>query len=266
MLRILMAGLALLAASACTVGLPSEVEAAPFADRMAKAPFADGVYCALERDEARAPLVRTSQADGENNCATFSWQAARREFTARDTQDEEPKMTFTPADLGGGLFLLQMPVDEADLGETPYAFWLMTGAAHGDAVAFLPLPFDERVAAMAARHPGVRLATHQVATPLLSVPVPEGSDENVAPEPQTRAVTYIAGGSAVDVRRFVRDLTVELFAGLADEAAAEGAPLSQAIPMLVRDTAGGADHPPTQAQQRDIEAVAETLGRILQQR
>lgn len=260
MLRILMAGLAMLAASGCVVGLPSAVDAAPFADRMARAPFADGVYCGIDKVDDGGQLVKSSGEDREKNCAAVIWDVTQRQFMLRDPQGEAPDIGWTPADLGGGLFLLQWPIDDAQRDDAPFRYWLMVGAAHGDAVAFLPLPSDARVDAAAARYPGVMLSIHAIANPRLPPPPAEAGDE-ADPQPQTQDVRYIAAGSAADVRALARDLTLDLVAELMGAAAEENLPASHYVPILVRDVAGAEDHPPTPAQQRDIDAIMETLKR-----
>lgn len=263
MLRILMAGLAILMLSGCVVGLPSAVDAAPFVDRMAQAPFADGVYCGVDKTDEGGLLVKSGGEDGEKNCADIIWNAKQREFRLRDPQGEAPDIGWTPVDLGDGLFLLQWPIEAAQRGDDTFSYWLMVGAAHGDAVAFLPLPSDARVDAVAARHPGVTLATHAVAIPYLAPPPAEAGDQ-ADPEPQTEDVRYIAAGSAADVRALARDLTLDLVAEFLGAAAEENLPASHFIPTLVRDVAGAEDHPPTPEQQRDIDDVAETLQRAAQ--
>jgi hypothetical protein len=251
MLRILTAGLAMLAASACTIGVPSAVEAAPFEARMASAPFADGVYCALERDADGGRVVKSADADGENNCASFAWEASRRAFVVTDSEGEKPPEDVAPADLGGGLFLLQFRVAETERSEKPFSFLFMAGMAQGEALAVLPLGFDEHTAAMAGRYPGIQLSTYQVASPFPPVPAEEGDIAEPA-EVDTHKAFYISGGSPPDIRALVRDIALYSVGWSVREAREKSAPLADAVPTLVRDVAGAADHPPTQAQRDDI--------------
>lgn len=247
MLRILMAGLAMLAASGCTIGVPSAVEAAPFEARMTEAPFADGFYCALERDAGGGSVVKSGDADGENNCATFVWQASRRAFEVTDGEGDKPPEGIAPADLGGGLFLLQFYTAEADRGDKPFAFQFMAGMAQGEAFAVLPLGFDDRTAAMAARYPSIQLSTYEVGTPLPPAPVEaDGVAEPAAPQ----EAFYISGGSSADIRALVRDIALYSVGWTAREAEEKGVPLADGIITFVRDVAGAADHP-TSAKQRD---------------
>lgn len=249
MLRILMAGFAMLAMSACTIGVPSAVEAAPFADRMANAPFADGVYCALARDADGGPVVKSGDADSEKNCATFIWQASRRAFEVTDGEGEMPPEDIAPADLGGGLFLLQFYTAEADRGDKPFSFQLMAGMAQGEALAVLPLGFDDRAAAMVARYPGVQLSTYEVGSPFPPAPVEaDGVAEPVAPQ----KAFYISGGSPADIRALVRDIALYSVGWTAREAEEKGVPLADGIVTFVRDVAGAADHPPSAIQRDDI--------------
>jgi hypothetical protein len=93
-------------ASACTIGLQSSVEGAPFETRLAPPPLAEGVYCKIDKSEGEL-VVRSADREDENNCASFAWNAAERAFGIRNLQEEDASTTLAFADLAHGLFLVQ---------------------------------------------------------------------------------------------------------------------------------------------------------------
>jgi len=259
MLRILMAGLMIFAASGCTFGLPSAVDAAPFEARPAKAPFADGEYCGLDDDEDGQLVVRSAEADDDNNCAAFTWDAARRVFVLSDESDETRDIyavvkpgELAIADLGDGLLLLQFNNQEAEQDpDTSWPFMLMAGMAHGDAIAILPLPSDERVVTYAASYPGVRPSPQQNRT--MGPPVPDDAPADATPASPDRF--YISGGAPEDIRSLARALIVGGMREMTTKAD-EREPLPAHgvfTPVLVRAEAGRPDHPVSAGQQRDID-------------
>lgn len=257
MLRILMVAFAALVTAACTVGLPSSIEAAPFADRMRTPPFAAGVYCGLGKAEEGGLLVKSGAGDGENNCATFRWDGARRVFRIEDPTGEASPMDLALANMGGGLFLMQFPNPEKD---APFPYLFMAGVAHGEAVAVLPLPSDIRVSEVARRHPRVKLSAHHSSNPLLSFTdeaVGGGRTEPVpVPNPD---IYYVSGGSPADVRRLVRDVAIDLIGEMAGKAGETGLRIEDGVPTIVRDRAGADDHALSAAQRRDVDALTTKL-------
>lgn len=259
MFRILVAITAALAASACTVGLPSAVEAAPFAARMATAPFADGAYCPLEKNEAGELLVTSRDEDGDTNCGAFSWDASRRVFVIEDLANKTQTMEFAPADLGDGLFLMQLPETGKDKDDKPYGFTLMAGIAHGAAVLVLPFPSDAQAKNLAAQHPGVTLSLCTSCTSIAETPVAEADADT--PEPVTASrpdVFYISAGSPADIRRFARDIAIWMISELV-RSAEQGGTHDDGMPMIIRDQSGRESHLPSAAQQHDIDMLTKKM-------
>jgi hypothetical protein len=250
MLRILMACLLTVLAAACTIGLPSAVDAAPFEARMAEAPFADGVYCKLTKGEDDQLLVTGQASDNEDGCSDLTWDAGRRFFIMRDGYGKEVELKLV--DLGDGFFMMQLPsLSSAD--DVPFSFTLMAGAAQGAVVAILPIGYGEETAPVGARHPNVVLSTYKPSrVPFTTIVAPEGA----VPPPEPDAF-YISSGSPTDIRDLARDLLSLVLTGGkhppqdAREWKGEG--------MLVRDQPSQADHAPSAAQVRDIEAMIAKL-------
>ena len=252
MLRILMSACAALAASACTFGLPSAVDAAPFEARMVTAPFPDGEYCALEQDEAGKLVVRRLTEDARNNCATFTWDASRRLFVMRDGNDKEGE--FRLVDLGEGFLLVQLPTGMGE-SESPYAFTLLAAAVEGEAFVILPLPDGEAIVPFAARYPGLTLSSYKPSRPPFMTPdVPEGA-EPLPPEPDH---FYISAGSPADIRRFAREILMDWMLKEAASRKEDGRGWT-GDGIAVRDSPSPADHAPSPAQQRDIDALVAKL-------
>lgn len=251
MLRILMAGLAMLAASGCTFGLPSAVDAAPFEARPAEAPFADGEYCSIAADEAGELMVQRPDDDDEDACATFVWDASQRLFVMRDNLGKEGE--FKLVALGDGFFMVQFPTTPDD--DSPFAFMLMAAVAQGEAAAILPLPNDETYVPLAARYPGIALSTYKPSLPPFMTPVaPEGA-EPLPPEPDH---FYISAGSPAEIHDFVRDILREgIRKGSASRAS--DSRVWKGEGLIVRDQPTPADHAPSLVQLRDIDALVAKL-------
>ncbi len=257
MLRILMAGLATLAASGCTFGLPSAVDAAPFEARAATAPFADGEYCTLEQDEAGKLVVRRLIEDARSICSTLTWNATRRLFVMRDGEGKEAELKLV--DLGEGFLLVQLPAGTGK-SDSPYAFTLLAAAVEGEAFVILPLPDSESILPVAARYPGLTLSTYTPSRPPFTTPVvPEGAQ----PPPPEPDHYYISAGSPADIRDFARDiLRIGIRAGNEDRR--DNARVWKGEGLIVRDPSSSADpspanHAPSPAQQRDIDALLAKL-------
>lgn len=252
MLRILMAGLMIFAASGCTLGLPSAVEAAPFEARPAKAPFADGEYCNTAADEAGELMVQRPDEDNEDACATFTWDASQRLFVMRDNLGKEGE--FKLVALGDGFFMVQLPAGETE-DDSPFAFLLMAAVTQGDAAAILPLPDGEEIVPFAARYPGLALSTYEPSRPPFTTPVAPEGGEPLPPEPDH---FYVSAGSPAEIRDFVRDILREGIRKGPASRADEGR-VWKGEGLIVRDQPAPADHAPSPAQQRDIDALVARL-------
>lgn len=252
MIRILTAGLAMLAASACTFGLPSAVDAAPFEARPAKAPFADGEYCSTAADEAGQLMVQRPDEDNEDACATFTWDALQRLFVMRDSLGNEGE--FKLVALGDGFFMVQLPAGEKE-DDSPFAFLLMAAVAQGDAAVILPLPNGEAIVPFAARYPSLALSTYEPSRPPFTTPVaPEGAE----PLPPVPDHFYVSAGSPAEIRDFVRDVLRD-WIPKENASRAEGDRVWKGEGMIVRDQPAPADHALSPAQQRDIDALVAKL-------
>lgn len=263
MLRSLTAVLTLCMASGCALGLPSTVDAVPFAERLATPVLPDGVYCSLDKAEEDGSLiVLSADNEGESNCAAITWDAASRRFTMSDESGRTPGVSHLGfADLGGGLLLLQFD-DQRAAGESdkPWRFTLMAGVAHAGAIAILPLVVNEETLELAARYPSITFGAHPI--PFMTPVLPEDAPEDA--EPPEIPPNYIDNGKPEDIRSFARDIAVMMLTRVAQGAKDEGIALDQELvfPTLLRDEAGQPDHPPTPAQQRDLDALAKKVAAL----
>lgn len=251
MLRILMAGLMIFAASGCTFGLPSAVDAAPFEARPAKAPFADGEYCNTAADEAGELKVQRPDEDDGDACATFTWDASQRLFVMRDNLGKEGE--FKLVALGDGFFMVQLPPTTDD--DSPFAFLLMAAVVQGEAAVILPLPDGEAIVPFAARYPGLALSTYKPSRPPFTTPVAPEGGEPLPPEPDH---FYISAGSPAEIRDFVRDILRDWIRKDSVSRADEGR-VWKGEGLIVRDQPAPADHAPSLVQQRDIDALVAKL-------
>lgn len=239
-------------ASACTVGLPSAVDAAPFEARMTASPIAEATYCGLKLGDDGAFLVRGDTADDENNCAVFGWDEHERLVGAVDPDGNEPAITFAPVDLGNGLFLIQVALTEDQRDGDPFAFTLMAGVANHGAIAFVPLPTNGKIGDEVISHPGVTFSRHASRAP---VAYDDATGETIrAPD-----IVYISAGSPADIHDLARDLFERMVRDLAAKAVSQGYPTGAGIPMFVRSEDRTEDRKPSAAQQRDIDALREKV-------
>ena len=193
MIRVLAAFLATFALSACEIGLYSAVDAAPFEARMAAAPFPDGIYCGLDDDTDGRILVLSDDRDGKDNCEFLRWNGAERVVTFPERTGERDIGVFGLAEAGDGLFLVQQHLGGDENSDRPYSFMLTAGAAHGDAVAFLPLVFNKDMIAMAAVYPGLTISSHT--SSFMTPPLPLDAPADVAPPPPNADVYFVSDGS-----------------------------------------------------------------------
>lgn len=256
MLRILMAVfLTVMAASGCSLGLHSAIDAAPFEARMAAPPFRDGVYCRLTKDDGGELRVPGQSGENANECSSFSWDAARRLSVQRDAEGNEKELKLV--DLGDGFFMMQLPATYGD-DDRPFAFTLWAGVAKSDAFVIIPISYGEELAPVGARHPGVTFSIYK--PPQQSPPEPAQTPDGLKVEPlvDNPDVFYISAGAPADIRDLVRDI---IDAGLKMNAPPpEEARKWKGEGMMVRDVPSQADHPPSAAQQREIDAI---VGKLL---
>ncbi len=253
MLRILMAALLTAAPSACTIGLPSSIDAAPFDLRMPTAPFSDGTYCTLTQDEADRLLVPGQMGDSQESCRDFTWDTARRLFVMQGGPGKTEELKLV--NLGNGFILMQtLTLSEDDRG--PFPFLLMAGVAERDVVAIIPLPRGDQIVPFAARHPGVVLSPYKP-KPFMTVVAPEGAE----PPPPDPDSYYISAGSPLEIRDFVRDLVDGISkSGTYQTDDSQG---WQGQGLLIRDQPSRPDHAPSATQQRDIDAMIGKLRVLL---
>ena len=154
-----------------------------------------------------------------NDCVPLVWNAAARTYKVVDSDDPEDSTVAAVVSLGSGLYLAQTEVET----DTPDKYQLLLFLAKGDAFATLPALDDEPLKQVAARHPKVSFANDRSGRP------------------------YIAAGQQREITAFLRDAAGRSLL----EMKKEDEPLSTGI----RDKAGAADHPASQQQQKDIEAV-----------
>jgi hypothetical protein len=165
-----------------------------------------------------APFTVVSSAD----CVPLVWDGPSRSYTIADPDDSEDATIAAIVSLGSGLYLGQTEVET----DTPDKFQLLVFIAMGDAFATLPALDDAPLKEVAAKHTEVSFARDGSGRP------------------------YIAAGGPREIKAFLRDAARRALL----EMKKENEPLS----LGIRDTAGAADHPATEQQQKHIEAVLKT--------
>lgn len=259
MLRWTMIALVAITVSACTVGLPSTIDAAPFEARLAASPVMDGTYCVLTSDDGEL-LVQRQSDGGEIICAIFRWDSAERVVRIEDPKGTGKPTAFAPVDLGDGIFLLQLSMTEEEKGGAPFSFTLMAGVVHGGTMVVLPLPSDERTSGAATGHPGVTVSAYKSSGPLMEVPAFSPSGDTAEPVPIPNPdIFYVSGGAMEDIHAFARELAIMVIGEIARKTEEEGVAFEHGAPMFVRDTLGAESHPPTPEQRRDIDAIVGKL-------
>jgi len=215
MIRIILAALALMMATACTYG--SAVDMAPKAERIPKRAVSSGDYCGVEGD--KPPFTVVSSSD----CMPVIWDQSTRTYTVTpEPDDPEDTLQVSPVSLGGGVYFAQAIVDPDDK-DVPDHYQLFVLLSEGNAFMLLPVLEDEDLSRLASRHPAVTFRQDNAGR------------------------LYIAAGERPKIRDFLREAATEGLKLIAKK----GEPLI----VGVRDKAGAADHPASSQQERDVLAV-----------
>lgn len=218
MIRIFLAALALLMATACTYG--SAVDMAPKAERIPKRAVSTGDYCGVEG--GKPPFTIVSSED----CMPVIWDQSTRTYTVTpEAHDPDDTLQVSPVSLGRGLYFAQAIVDPDDR-DAPDRFQLFVLISQGNAFSLLPVLEGDDLSRLASRHPAVTFR------------------EDAAGR------LYIAAGERPKIRDFLREAAIEGLKLLAKK----GEPMI----VGVRDKAGAPDHPASSQQARDIAAVLKT--------
>lgn len=236
MIRTLIVAVLGLALSACNVALPSAVDVAPFETRTPAMPFAEGVYCGLQPGED--DVLRVAAGEQES-CGEFLWNFEARLF--RVINGGRGQQTVALVDLGGGLLLIQLSSGEEERPDDVFSNTLATVSVNDSALALIPVVNNEQVKTFAAKYPGIVLGSYA-----------EGHGDPSAP-PTT--AYYVADGEPEDIRGLVRDMALAMLRNLIGEIDQKGLAPEHGIPVMVRSELGLANHPPTPAQQQDIDAL-----------
>ncbi len=254
MLRALTAGLMILAASGCNLGLHSAIDAAPFEARMTDAPFADGVYCKMAKREDGGLMVSGQLGVNKDECSTLTWDIVRRLFVQRNAHGAEAELKFV--DLGGQFFMMQLQASYGDEGR-PFAFTLWAGVTEGDAFMIIPISYGEELAQIGAQHPGIDFSIYK--PPNQAAPDPALAPDGAKVEPlvENPDVFYISGGSPADIRDLARDILDWVLMGGASPP--EDARKWRGEGIMVLDQLSKPDHSPSAKQQRDIDAMVDVL-------
>jgi hypothetical protein len=260
MLRGILIGVFGLAVSACTIGLPTAVDAAPFEARMTEAPVQDGVYCGLAPGDTGQLVVR-GQARGA--CAMFRWIAAERMVLVEPLGEGEAPMKAAPVDLGQGLFMLQLPLDAEKRKGKPFAFTLMAGMADDGVLTIFPFPSNGEFAGEVVSHPGVTFATHGGLDKMAAQPQPPGAGEPDAVPVDEMSMrlaeekfVYIADAEPAAIRSLANSLVRRMVRYVRTEAVAQDVPLAMGLALFVRGEPSMLDQPPSAEQWRRIETLA----------
>ena len=146
MLRVLLAGLAALAMTACAYR--SDIDLAPMADRAVRPVLPPGDYCEAT---ASSPPYTVKSAEG---CERIGWDTATRTHLMKVDDERDEPTRFAPVSLGDDLYLLQADGGE-DVQDGRYHVTLVL--AKGAALFMLPPLEREKFVALATKHPGVTL-------------------------------------------------------------------------------------------------------------
>lgn len=268
MLREILIGLAGLAASACTIGLPTAVDAAPFEARMTEAPLQDGVYCGLAISEEGQLVVRGQAASG---CAMFRWIEAERVILFEPLKEGEPTARVAPVDLGDGVFMLQFPLAEEQRAGKPFAYTLMAAMAADGVLTVFPFPSSGEFEGEAISHPGVILATHGGLDRMAAPPQARGAGEPDAipvDEMSMRLAeekfVYIAEGEPAAIRDLASSLVRRMVRYAKAEAIARDVPLAVGLALFVRGEASMLDQPPSTEQLGRIEMLTAKVSALVE--
>lgn len=211
MIRKLLVALAALASSACTYG--SAVDMAPMNARLGKPVLPPGDYCEVQGEAAPFRIISSE------DCVPMTWSEEGRTYTMVDTDDPEESMVVATASLGQGLYLGQIEVET----DQPDKYQMQVFIAKGSAFAIIPALGDEKLKALALKHPKLVFRNDRTGRP------------------------YVASGSRDRIKAFLIAASKESLREMRVE--------KEELDLGVRDTAGAADHDATKQQAKDIEAV-----------
>lgn len=215
MIRKCLAALAFAVAGACTYG--SAVDLAPLSERIPKQAVSTGDFCGVNGDTPPFTVVSSS------DCVPVTWDQSTRTYTVvLDPDDPDDILQVSPVSLGGGLYLAQSVVDPGE-PEAPDHFQLFLVISHGDAFALLPVLEDQDLADLAGGHAAITFAEDRAGR------------------------LFFAAGDRPDIRAFLREAAVRSLRLMTEK--------GDALSIGVRDTAGSSDHPASDMQTRDIDAV-----------
>jgi hypothetical protein len=199
MLRVVMAGLAILGLAACAYS--SDIDLAPMADRISAPVLLPGDYC--EATASSPPYIVKSSVD----CESISWNPSTRTYVVASDGDDEEHAPVAPVALGEDLFLLQWDDDrEGESGRYNVAMAL----AQRSAFFLLPTLEREKIAALAAKHPGVTFVFAEDTDPV------------------------ITGGELAAIKSFLKAAAREALKGANLE--------DEELSIAIRDRAGAPDH------------------------
>lgn len=236
MLRFLAIGLAALVATACTYG--SAVDIAPFKDRLKKPVVAAGDYCEMTVEKP----YEVKSAEG---CVKLDWVAEQRLFIMSDLEgkggqnagsEDADKMPAAIVSLGSNVYAAQVDVEsESDIHQ------ITLFVASGDAFATLPTLQDEKLVALARRHPKLEWA---------DMPVDGEESGLFAKRP------WIKDGRVSDIKAFLKEAARE---GMRDYTDADE---DEDVSIGVKDVNAAPNHAPSGKQIRDAENVMRTIKRL----
>lgn len=152
------------------------------------------------------------------DCVPVSWDQATRTFTVHDPDEPSEDVQAAVVALGSGLYASQITTPDDKVRHQILVF-----IAKGSAFSMLSALADEPLKQLAARHKKLTFETDGAGRP------------------------YIAAGKLDHIRAFLKDAARESLR----QARAE----DEDVSIGILDTSGVADHPASQKQQKDIEAV-----------
>jgi len=215
MLRTFLAALAFVMAGACTYG--SAVDLAPASERIPERAVSTGDFCGVEGDTAPFTVVSSS------DCVPVTWDQSTRTYTVvLEPDDPDDILQVSPVSLGGGLYLAQSVVDPGN-PETPDHFQILLLISQGSAFALLPVLEDRDLADLAGKHRAITFAEDRAGR------------------------LYVAAGDRPAIRAFLREAAAESLRLMTEK--------GDVLSVGIRDAVGAADHPASEIQTRDIEAV-----------
>ncbi|HVY90403.1 MAG TPA: hypothetical protein VG942_16170 [Hyphomonadaceae bacterium] len=224
MLRIALAALAMLAASACSYG--SAVNLAPMSARLSNPVIGPGDYCEVKGEAA--PFIVAHE-----DCAPITWDQATRTYTLVDPDKEDghdESIQSAVISLGSGLYAAQIDTTADKDGASHRSadrYQLEVLFAQGNAFAMIPPLDDDALRMLTKRHAQLKFKNDPAGRP------------------------YIAAGSADRIKAFLRD-AAQTSLGLIKERKDED---RDKLSIGVLDAGGAGEHPANDQQTKDIEAI-----------